>query len=129
MKIRLQLQYHSITDPISKGVPQTPTGVVLVARDIIRNEGITGFWKGNIPAEGLYMSYGATQFLGYKLTNQAIQKLADDQNKKVPGMVKSFISGAVAGTAATTVTYPMDLLRTRFAAQGTNRVYDGIVAS
>lgn len=129
LKIRLQLQFHSLTDPFSRSAPQTPTGVVLVARDIFRHEGITGFWKGNIPAEGLYLSYGACQFLAYRTTNQAIQKFADGRDKKVPGTVKSFISGAVAGTAATTVTYPFDLLRTRFAAQGTERVYDGILAS
>jgi solute carrier family 25 thiamine pyrophosphate transporter 19 len=35
----------------------------------------------------------------------------------------------VTGTAATTVTYPLDLLRTRFAAQGTEKVYEGLIAS
>ena len=48
---------------------------------------------------------------------------------KLPGAAQSFIAGAVAGTAATTVTYPLDLLRTRFAAQGTERVYAGLMAS
>jgi len=37
--------------------------------------------------------------------------------------VQSFIAGAVAGTVSTTATYPLDLLRTRFAAQGNDRVY------
>lgn len=82
-----------------------------------------------MPAEGLYLSYGASQFLAYRVTNKAIESLAEGQDRKVPGAVKSFVSGAVAGTAATTVTYPFDLLRTRFAAQGTERVYDGILAS
>jgi solute carrier family 25 (mitochondrial thiamine pyrophosphate transporter), member 19 len=48
---------------------------------------------------------------------------------RLPGTAKSFIAGAVAGSAATTATYPLDLLRTRFAAQGTERVYEGLVAS
>ena len=43
--------------------------------------------------------------------------------------MEQFIGGATAGTLATTVTYPLDLLRTRFAAQGTERVYTGIRAS
>ncbi|KAK5174350.1 mitochondrial thiamine pyrophosphate transporter [Saxophila tyrrhenica] len=129
LKIRLQLQYHSLSDPLSQRLQKTPAGVAVVARDIIRHEGITGFWKGNIPAEGLYLSYGAVQFLAYRSTTQLIETLAEDRNTKVPGMVKSFIAGAVAGTAATTATYPLDLLRTRFAAQGTERVYEGLVAS
>jgi len=35
----------------------------------------------------------------------------------------SFVAGAAAGTLSTTLTYPLDLLRTRFAAQGTTKVY------
>lgn len=37
--------------------------------------------------------------------------------------------GAVAGGFATTLTYPLDLLRTRFAAQGIDRVYTSLAAS
>ncbi|KNG46519.1 mitochondrial deoxynucleotide carrier [Stemphylium lycopersici] len=47
----------------------------------------------------------------------------------LPGSVTNFISGASAGAAATTATYPLDLLRTRFAAQGPDRVYISIIAS
>lgn len=129
LKIRLQLQYHSLADPLSRSLPKTPAGVVAVAQDILRHEGITGFWKGNIPAEGLYLSYGAVQFLAYRTATQAIEKLEQDSHAHIPGAAKSFVAGAVAGAVATTATYPLDLLRTRFAAQGTDRVYDGLVAS
>lgn len=100
-----------------------------MVRDIWRHEGLTGFWKGNIPAEGLYLSYGAMQFLAYRSTTQALNELAEHGNVALPGTGVSFISGAVAGTAATTTTYPLDLLRTRFAAQGTEKVYDGLIGS
>lgn len=43
--------------------------------------------------------------------------------------VESFVSGSSAGAIATTVTYPLDLLRTRFAAQGQQRVYESIFGS
>lgn len=43
--------------------------------------------------------------------------------------VQSFSSGAFAGALATTITYPLDLLRTRFAAQGPQRVYHSFVYS
>lgn len=131
LKIRLQLQYHSLADPLSVSPPSRARGVLAVARDILRHEGITGFWKGNIPAEGLYLSYGAAQFLAYRSTTQALDSLSQDSNGKsrLPGSAKSFIAGAMAGTAATTATYPLDLLRTRFAAQGTEKVYAGLIAS
>lgn len=133
LKIRLQLQYHSLTEPtLSPTHAARPAGVLAVARAILRHEGITGFWKGNIPAEALYLSYGAAQFLAYRSTTQALDTLTtpkDGSSSRLPGAAKSFIAGAVAGTAATTATYPLDLLRTRFAAQGTEKVYAGLVAS
>lgn len=42
---------------------------------------------------------------------------------KLPDAGESFIAGASSGAVATTATYPLDLLRTRFAAQGTDKVY------
>ena len=47
----------------------------------------------------------------------------------MPPSVTAFIAGAVAGAAATTATYPLDLLRTRFAAQGSDKVYRSLVGS
>ncbi len=82
-----------------------------------------------MPAEGLYLSYGAVQFLAYRSTNQFLETYAEGRSVRLPGTAKSFIAGAIAGTAATTATYPLDLLRTRFAAQGTERVYEGLLAS
>ena len=78
---------------------------------------LQAFWKGNISAELLYINYGAIQFSTYRLTTQTIQPLG------LPNGAEAFISGAVAGASATTLTYPLDLLRTRFAAQGPDRVY------
>jgi solute carrier family 25 thiamine pyrophosphate transporter 19 len=37
-----------------------------------------------------------------------------------------FVAGAVAGSIATTITYPFDLLRTRFAAQGKIKIYSSL---
>lgn len=130
VKIRLQLDYHSLADPLSQSPHlRSAAGVLTIARNILYHEGITGFWKGNIPAEGLYLSYGAIQFLAYRSTTKLIDDLAQQSGYNVPGAAKSFISGALAGTAATTATYPLDLLRTRFAAQGTERVYEGLLGS
>lgn len=130
LKIRLQLQYHSLSEPLDLQSSKA-RGVLVVAKDIIRNEGITGFWKGNIPAEGLYLSYGAVQFLAYRTASQALDAVTEKRNgsSHLPDAAKSFLSGAAAGTAATTATYPLDLLRTRFAAQGTERVYTSLLAS
>lgn len=131
IKIRLQLQTHSLSDPLSH--PPTSLrgpiykGTIQTLLTIVRQEGLTGLWKGNVPAEALYLAYGSIQFLGYRSTTQALSTLPDGY--RLPGAATSFISGAVAGTVATTATYPLDLLRTRFAAQGAEKVYHSLLAS
>ncbi|KAL8910454.1 MAG: hypothetical protein Q9171_004248 [Xanthocarpia ochracea] len=75
------------------------------------------FWKGNVPAELLYVAYGAVQFSTYRMTNKLLQSFS------LPNTVDTFVSGASAGAVATSLTYPLDLLRTRFAAQGRDRIY------
>lgn len=127
IKIRLQLQTHSMSDPLSHHGYSGPIykGTWGTFRSILRDEGLTALWKGNIPAELLYVSYGATQFSVYHRTTSFLQDLPEAQ--RIPATAESFVSGAFAGGVATTLTYPLDLLRTRFAAQGTDRVYHGIV--
>lgn len=128
VKIRLQLQSHSLSDPLSltKLPPGTPVykGLLRTARDIVRGEGITAMWKGNIPAELLYMVYSGVQFTTYRTTAQFIRPWFNDgENASRVDSKVSWISGTAAGMTATTISYPLDLLRTRFAAQGNDKVY------
>ncbi|KAG0648049.1 thiamine pyrophosphate carrier 1 [Hyphodiscus hymeniophilus] len=130
VKIRLQLQTHSLSDPLShrdlKGSP-IYKGTLPTIKHILRAEGITGLWKGNIPAELMYVSYGAIQFTTYRTVTLGLQKAFGDN--RLPAAAESFIAGASAGSVATAATYPLDLLRTRFAAQGTEKVYASLRAS
>lgn len=127
VKIRLQLQPHSLSDPLSCDGIKGPIykGVLPTLRSIVRDEGIRALWKGNIPAELLYVCYGGIQFTSYR----SITVLQSQLPQRLPSSAESFVSGAGAGAIATTVTYPLDLLRTRFAAQGTERVYRGLISS
>lgn len=127
VKIRLQLQPHSMSDPLSyQNIPgRGPVykGTVQTIKTILATEGLTGLWKGNVPAELMYINYSAIQFTTYRSTTQLLRRLAGESHR-IPGAAESFISGAAAGAAATAATYPLDLLRTRFAAQGNDdRVY------
>ncbi|KAL8918991.1 MAG: hypothetical protein Q9208_007041 [Pyrenodesmia sp. 3 TL-2023] len=125
LKIRLQLQTDSRQKRVfGKGItPSLPNGTIHTFKRILREEGVTAFWKGNVPAELLYIAYGAAQFTAYRTANQILQPFA------LPGTVDTFLSGAIAGAVATSLTYPLDLLRTRFAAQGTDRVYSNLRSS
>lgn len=75
----------------------------------------------------MYISYSAVQFTTYRSVTLGLQTLFGEH--KLPAAAESFIAGASAGAVATTATYPLDLLRTRFAAQGTEKVYTSLLAS
>ncbi|KAI0482362.1 mitochondrial carrier domain-containing protein, partial [Xylariaceae sp. FL0804] len=139
VKIRLQLQSHSLSDPLSHAAlhPGSPVykGTLRTLRHIVRHEGVTGLWKGNVPAELMYVSYAAVQFTTYRSATVLLRRLSGSDSDSdsgpgegrrrilVPRAAESFLSGAAAGATATAATYPLDLLRTRFAAQGNDRVY------
>ncbi|KAI5808101.1 mitochondrial thiamine pyrophosphate carrier [Peziza echinospora] len=132
VKIRMQLQHHSPTIPPLLGgprLPKTPTTNSPIYTSILpslllirRQEGLRGLWKGNIPAELLYLLYGSTQFLCFR----TFTRLITSSRLPIPDPLKNSLAGAAAGAAATTLTYPLDLLRTRFASTGTTKVYAGI---
>ncbi|KAI3401951.1 hypothetical protein diail_6511 [Diaporthe ilicicola] len=129
VKIRLQLQSHSLSDPLSyqhiRGRGPIYKGTISTFRTIIANEGITGLWKGNVPAELMYVSYSAIQFTTYRSTTQLLRSITGEH--RIPGAAETFLAGASAGAVATAATYPLDLLRTRFAAQGNeDRVYTSL---
>ncbi|KAI0540756.1 mitochondrial carrier domain-containing protein [Xylaria digitata] len=128
VKIRLQLQSHSLSDPLShKDLRGSPIykGTVRTLQHIVKHEGITGLWKGNVPAEMMYVSYAAVQFTAYRSMTMLLHRFFGKENP-LPKAAESFISGAAAGATATATTYPLDLLRTRFAAQGNDRVYTSL---
>lgn len=75
----------------------------------------------------MYVSYSAIQFTTYRSATQLLRRAAGPEHP-LPGALESFLAGAAAGAAATAATYPLDLLRTRFAAQGSgaDRVYPSL---
>lgn len=108
IKIRLQLQSRRGT---------TYRSAFHAGKTIVAQEGLTALWKGNIPAELLYVSYSMVQFVTYREAHVLLERGG------FPTKYRSFVAGASAGVCATLATYPLDLLRTRFAAQGTSKVY------
>ncbi|KAF7355697.1 Mitochondrial carrier [Mycena sanguinolenta] len=101
IKIRLQLQSRAHT-----------SGAVRTLITLVQHEGVRALWKGNIPASVLYPFYGSVQFSTYRRLTHAMQDLPTPPGKNTI----NFVAGGLAGAAATTATYPLDLLRTRLAA-------------
>lgn len=107
IKIRLQLQEQSF---------KHRQGATQVLKNLLRTEGPVALWKGNVPAEIMYILYGAAQFTSYQFLNRTFEGLSQKYNITISSSVHSLITGIGAGTASTIVTYPFDLLRTRLAA-------------
>lgn len=83
---------------------------------------VQGLWRGTVPGQLLTVPYTAVQFVALQqckhLARQAGLQDSPHWQSAVP-----FVSGAVAGAAATMASYPFDLLRTTLAAQGEPPVY------
>ncbi|KAI8881998.1 mitochondrial carrier [Backusella circina FSU 941] len=143
IKIRLQVQPQPIKNILLSQNNVKYSGIIQAFKTIVAEEGFRGLFKGNMAAEYLYLTYGTAQFYGYYSLNKYFTKVQQQQNIitffickfylylifffiNMPSGVRSFLCGMLAGSVATTITYPFDLLRTRFAMQGTNKVYRGI---
>ncbi|KAJ2157350.1 mitochondrial thiamine pyrophosphate transporter [Coemansia sp. RSA 552] len=97
--------------------------VLSCAQRIMRQEGVRGFFKGNLSAEYLYLGYGASQFLAFSAVEGML-------SRRIPKRARSFVGGALAGAISTSATYPLDLLRTRFVAQQlSSRVHASITGA
>ncbi|KAI8912676.1 mitochondrial carrier domain-containing protein [Gorgonomyces haynaldii] len=126
IKIRLQLQ------PDSRFLFQQKQeweyrSLIQSGRTIVQKEGIAGLWKGNASATILYFTYGGAQFACFHELESLSKKRKVFQ--WIPQSTHTFINGALAGGFATVLTYPFDLLRTRFAVQGNEKIYNGMYSA
>ncbi|KAH7285860.1 hypothetical protein KP509_33G049000 [Ceratopteris richardii] len=107
-RIKLLMQVHGLraTQEIKKG----SIGFLEAAVRIGKEEGIQGYWKGNLPQVIRVIPYSAVQLLSYEL----YKKLFKGQDKEL-SVVGRLAAGACAGMTSTLVTYPLDVLRLRLA--------------
>ncbi|XP_023006386.1 mitochondrial thiamine diphosphate carrier 2-like isoform X1 [Cucurbita maxima] len=127
IKIRFQVQLEPITSwalvQRSLSGPSKYTGMIQATKDIFREEGLPGFWRGNVPALLMVMPYTAIQFtVLHRMKTYAAGSSKTEVHIQLNPYL-SYISGALAGCAATVGSYPFDLLRTILASQGEPKIY------
>ena len=83
---------------------------------------VQGLWRGTVPGQLLTVPYTAVQFMALQQCRQVARQFGLQDSPRWQAAVP-FVSGAVAGAAATVASYPFDLLRTTLAAQGEPPVY------
>eukprot|EP00281_Chroomonas_sp_CCMP1168_P020915 CAMPEP_0206229874 /NCGR_PEP_ID=MMETSP0047_2-20121206/9936_1 /ASSEMBLY_ACC=CAM_ASM_000192 /TAXON_ID=195065 /ORGANISM="Chroomonas mesostigmatica_cf, Strain CCMP1168" /LENGTH=305 /DNA_ID=CAMNT_0053653215 /DNA_START=13 /DNA_END=930 /DNA_ORIENTATION=- len=109
VKILMQTQYLS-----SGGAADKYTGIWQTLVRVAREDGVRGYWRGNGANCVRVIPYSATQFVTFdhmKTTMAAVT------GKGSPSVVERLCCGAIAGMAASIVTHPLDVVRTRMAVQ------------
>ncbi|KAH6769718.1 Mitochondrial substrate carrier family protein [Perilla frutescens var. hirtella] len=99
------------------------TGMLQATKDIFREEGLPGFWRGNVPALLMVMPYTAIQFTVLHKLKSFVSGSSKSEDHINISPYLSYVSGAFAGCAATVGSYPFDLIRTILASQGEPKVY------
>ncbi|KAL4421633.1 hypothetical protein ABPG75_010924 [Micractinium tetrahymenae] len=120
LKIRFQVQLEPIAAGAQRHSHYTSMRQAFVT--ILKEEGIKGLWRGTVPGQLLTVPYTAVQFVALQQCRQAARRFGLAEHPRWQQAVP-FVSGALAGAAATVASYPFDLLRTTLAAQGEPPVY------
>ena len=90
-------------------------GIIPTLRKIYVEEGILGFFRGNGTNIIRIVPYSAVQFATYEAVKRFL--IGDRRHWESSATVK-LASGALAGIASVSVTYPLDLVRTRLSLPG-----------
>ncbi|GLJ40772.1 hypothetical protein SUGI_0843040 [Cryptomeria japonica] len=107
-RIKLLMQTHGIRatqESAQKGI-----GFIEAIRKIGNEEGLKGYWKGNLPQVIRVIPYSAVQLFAYEFYKKLFK--GKDMELSVLGRLAA---GACAGMTSTLVTYPLDVLRLRLA--------------
>ncbi|KAJ7960182.1 Mitochondrial substrate carrier family protein [Quillaja saponaria] len=95
------------------------------ASRIAGEEGFRAFWKGNLVTIAHRLPYSSVNFYAYERYKKLLQMIRGLENRRTnmsADLCVHFVGGGLAGITSASVTYPLDLIRTRLAAQ-TNVIY------
>lgn len=122
LKIRFQLQ----VEPISSKSSSKYSGIRQAFKTILKEEGIKAFWKGHIPAQILSVTYGIAQYASFELLTLLTWRHLPEKFTNEYRPITHTVCGALAGCIATGFSLPIDVMRTRFVAQGNNKIYKSL---
>ncbi|KAL0333253.1 UNVERIFIED_CONTAM: Calcium-binding mitochondrial carrier protein SCaMC-1 [Sesamum angustifolium] len=99
------------------------------ASRIVNEEGFRAFWKGNLVTIAHRLPYSSVNFYAYEQYKSILKSIPGlDGHSRNAGadVFVHFVGGGLAGITAASATYPLDLVRTRLAAQRNTIYYNGI---
>lgn len=109
-RIKLLMQTHGVR---AAGATANKAIGFIEAITLIRmEEGIKGYWKGNLPQVIRIIPYSAVQLFSYEVYKKLFRKKNGELS-----VIGRLAAGACAGMTSTFVTYPLDVLRLRLAVE------------
>lgn len=120
VKILLQVRGGLDTGPL--GVAAARGRFLQSLAAIHREEGLRGYWKGNLPQVLKVVPHSAAQLYSYEVFKDFF---SDEEGRLT--VWRRLAAGAAAGMTATLVTFPLDTLRLRMAVDPKCRTMGGAV--
>ncbi|KAK7376006.1 hypothetical protein VNO78_35082 [Psophocarpus tetragonolobus] len=121
-RIKLLMQTHGVR--VGHESAKKAIGFVEAITVIGKQEGIKGYWKGNLPQVIRVIPYSAVQLFAYEFYKKIFK--GKDGELSVVGRLAA---GAFAGMTSTFITYPLDVLRLRLAVEPGYRTMSQVALS
>ncbi|KAG8647749.1 hypothetical protein MANES_09G103800v8 [Manihot esculenta] len=109
-RIKLLMQTHGVR--AGREGAKKAIGFIEAITLVGKEEGLKGYWKGNLPQVIRIIPYSAVQLFAYETYKKLF--VGKDGKLSVAGRLAA---GACAGMTSTFVTYPLDVLRLRLAVE------------
>ncbi|KAK9168150.1 hypothetical protein Syun_000290 [Stephania yunnanensis] len=121
-RIKILMQTHGLR--VGQESAKKAIGFFEAVTLIGKEEGIKGYWKGNLPQVIRIIPYSAVQLFAYETYKKLFR--GGDGELSVIGRLAA---GACAGMTSTLVTYPLDVLRLRLAVEPGSRTMSQVALS
>ncbi|KAG6433774.1 hypothetical protein SASPL_105391 [Salvia splendens] len=109
-RIKLLMQTHGLR--AGQAGAKKGIGFLEAISLVGKEEGLKGYWKGNLPQVIRVIPYSAVQLFAY----ESYKKLFRGKDGEL-SLIGRLAAGACAGMTSTFVTYPLDVLRLRLAVE------------
>ncbi|XP_050381876.1 probable envelope ADP,ATP carrier protein, chloroplastic [Argentina anserina] len=109
-RIKILMQTHGVR--VGQASAKKAISFVEAITLIGKEEGLKGYWKGNLPQVIRIIPYSAVQLFAY----EAYKKFFTGKDGEL-SLLGRLAAGACAGMTSTFVTYPLDVLRLRLAVE------------